>query len=90
MQVRFIGDPTERDGIPSRRHLTLFGKDFVLDQVSDVSDLPEKEKGLLAKHSHFEVVADATPEPVANETDARADDGAEAPRSARGKKKTEE
>ncbi len=71
MQVRFIGDPNERDGVPSRRHLSLFGKDFVLDQVADVSDLTRDEKAKLARHNHFAVVSAPEP-PVADETDAPA------------------
>ncbi len=75
MQVRFIGDPNERDGTAgvSRRHVALFGKDFVLGEAVDVDDLQQREKDLLAKHNHFEVVTAATPaELVANGTDAPA------------------
>lgn len=56
MHVRFIGDPTERDGIPSRRSISLFGVDFHLDQLTDVSELVPKAREQLARHSHFEVV----------------------------------
>lgn len=63
MRVEFIGDPNETDGM-SRRELTLFGKTFRLGEQVDVSDLPGREQGLLAKHSHFRVIEAAAPAPV--------------------------
>ena len=86
MQVRFIGDPNERDGLPSKRSVSLFGIDFNLGQLTDVSGLAPKEREQLARHTHFEVVASVAAFEVAPESPADAPSPARASR----RKPTEE
>lgn len=60
MKIRFIGSP-ENPGLSTLR---WFDRDFVLGESVDVSDLEDRERQMLSRHPHFELVKRGRPKKI--------------------------